>query len=77
MVPLEVDWDSVEVHNLTVNPLNLILYMYLRIFEDSSNIFMTNFRRIDSKVDSFCRDLRRYWSVTSDMCLNSKSYLSF
>ena len=52
MTDLEVHWASVEVPNLTVYPLNVILYMYLRIFEDSSNIFMTNFMWMDSKVAS-------------------------
>jgi hypothetical protein len=47
---------QLEVPDLVVHPLNLILYrdIHLRIFEYSSNIFMTSFGRIDLKSCSFC-----------------------
>jgi hypothetical protein len=45
-------WASVEVPDLSVHPVNLILYIHLRILEYSSNIFMASFVRIDSKLAS-------------------------
>jgi hypothetical protein len=37
------DWASMEVPDLTEHPLNLALYMSVRIFVYSSNILMTSF----------------------------------
>ena len=43
---------SREDPTLVDPPLNLVLYMYLRIFTYSSNILMTNFEPMDSMLTS-------------------------
>jgi hypothetical protein len=38
-----VDWDSGETPDLVESPINLVLYMNLRIFEYTSNTLLVNF----------------------------------
>ena len=44
---LKVEWSTVGSPDLDVHPLNLGLYMHLRIFEYSSNILVTSFDELD------------------------------
>ena len=52
VVSFRVDWVSKEVPDLVNHPLNLVLYMHLRIFVYSSNILMSSFEQMDSKLVS-------------------------
>ncbi len=38
-----VGWSSGEDSDLVVSPLNLVLYMYLRLFAETSNVLITSF----------------------------------
>ena len=49
---MEVDWASEEAPDLAEPPLNLVLYMHLRIFAYSSNILMASFEPMDSMLAS-------------------------
>ncbi len=42
-----VDWASGEVSDLVENPLNLVLYMNLRIFVYTSNTLIVSFEYMD------------------------------
>jgi hypothetical protein len=44
------EWSSVEVPDLVVHPLNLVLYIHLRMFVYSSNFVMSSFERMDSML---------------------------
>jgi hypothetical protein len=43
MSTMGVDWDSDEAPDLVEPPLNLTLYMHLRIFTYTSNTFIASF----------------------------------
>ena len=42
-----VDWDSRESSDLVELPLNVVLYMHLRIFAYTSNTLIVNFEYMD------------------------------
>jgi hypothetical protein len=42
-----VDWASGEVSDLVEPPLNLVLYMYLRLFTYTSNTLIVSFEYMD------------------------------
>ncbi len=44
---IEVDWTSREASDLVEPPLNLVLYMHLRIFVYTSNTLMVSFECMD------------------------------
>ena len=46
------EWSSVEVPDLPVHPLNLVLYIHLRMFVYSSNFLMSSFARMLSILAS-------------------------
>jgi hypothetical protein len=54
-----VDWASGEVSDLVENPLNLVLYMNLRIFVYTSNTLIVSFEYMD-------------WILTSGTLKNKK-----
>ena len=56
---LEVDWASEETPDLVEPPLNLVLYMYLRIFTYASNTLIVNFEWMDSILAS--GTLKNFW----------------
>ena len=59
MASLEVEWASVEVHDLTVHSLHLVLYIHPRTFEYSSNILMVAFDGFDCSLRYF----EEFWIV--------------
>jgi hypothetical protein len=42
-----VGWTSEETSDLVDPPLNLVLYMYLRIFTYTSNVLITSFEYME------------------------------
>ena len=42
-----VDCASVEAYELVAPPLNLVLYMHLRIFADTSNVLIASFEYME------------------------------
>lgn len=51
MAALEVEWASVEVPDLTVHPINLVVYIHPRTFGYSWNMLMVNF--VDAGLRNF------------------------
>jgi hypothetical protein len=47
-----VGWSSGEASNLVGPPLNLVLYMHLRMFAYTSNTLITSFKYIDCMLTS-------------------------
>ncbi len=45
-----VGWSSDEVSDLVATPLNLVLYMHLRIFAYTSNTFITSLEYTESML---------------------------
>ena len=47
-----VGWASEEASDLVAPPMNLVIYMYLRIFAYTSNTLIANFEYMDCMISS-------------------------
>jgi hypothetical protein len=55
-----VGWSSGETSDLVEPPLNLVLYIHLRIFTYTSNTLIVSFEYLDWMLTSYVRESRHF-----------------
>jgi hypothetical protein len=67
-----VDWTSEEGSDLVEPPLNLVLYMHLRIFAYTSNTLIVSFECMDCMIDSGTWKNFRFFLRSYSLIVNLK-----